>query len=432
MVSGPRYAFAVMKFTRRRLIQGLGGLSAVAWHIKGTAEAASEYDPAAMPASSPALIALPDKRNFIFEGTDLNAAYTHPVGNFTRAALETYLNSRQRDAGRNWPVQNSRDDAVALFSGLINAAPADVAVVPSTLEGENLIGASLGLGPGKGVVTDAFHYDASLVRYSELQKKGMPLIVVRNTGNRIDYSELEAAISPETRLVAISWVSSATGYRHDLKRVCDIAHRKGALVYADIIQGVGAVPLDVKECGVDFCCAGSYKWLMGEFGVAFLYVRPDRLRDLKRVQLGWRGITAYTHHFLPFDSPGPIAGDYVLGTDTARLFEVSTPDWSGLAAMTGALGYLQKLGVSRIARYREPMLDRLQSELPKYGFAALTPADHRGPYVWFWKKGMGEQYYQALKKAKIHVTLTRNRIRISPSVYNDMADVERLMRVLAA
>lgn len=417
-----------MKSTRRGLIKLAAALPTLALR-SGRAIAASRGDPAMEPATSP--FALPDKANFPFAGTGLNAAYTHPVGNFTRKALEVYLDSRQRDAARNWPAQNSRDEAVALFAGLINAAPAEVAVVPSTLEGENLIGASLGLGPGKGVVTDAFHYDASLVRYSELHKQGMPLTVVRNRGNRIDHADLEAAISPETKLVAVSWVGSATGYRHDLKRVCDIAHRQGALVYADIIQGVGAVPLDVKDSGVDFCCAGSYKWLMGEFGVAFLYVRPDRLRELKRVQLGWRAITAYTPHFLPFDPPGPIVGNYQLGSDTAQIFEVSTPDWAGLAAMTGSLKYLKTLGVATIARYREPMLDRLQRELPRYGFTALTPDDHRGPYVVFSKEGLGRKYIGALKDANIHVTLGENRIRISPSVYNDMPDVEKIIRVLA-
>ena len=420
-----------MNFNRRRLIQGVGTLSALALRAGVPAQAAAVDDSGARPPASAGPIALPDKTNFEFTGTGLNAAYTHPVGNWTRAALEAYLDSRQRDARRNWPAQNARDEAVALYSRLINAAATDVAVVPSTLEGENLIAASLGLGPGEGVVTDAFHYDASLVMYSELHKRGMPLVVVPNRGNRIDYSELEAAISPQTRLVAVSWVSSATGYKHDLKRVCDIAHRKGALVYADIIQGVGAIPLDVRDCGVDFCCSGCYKWLMGEFGVAFLYVRPDRLRELKRVQLGWRGITAYTPHFLPFDSPGPIAGDYALGADTARVFEVSTPDWSGLAAMTGALRYLERLGIPSIARYREPMLDLLQDELPKYGFAALTPPDHRGPSVVFSKEGIGPKYAAALTRAKIYVTLTTNRIRISPSVYNDPGDVERLIRILA-
>jgi selenocysteine lyase/cysteine desulfurase len=60
-------------------------------------------------------------------------------------------------------------------------------------------------------------------------------------------------------LVGVSLVSSDTGYTHDLKTVCEIAHRKGALVYADIIQAVGAIPVDVKATGVDFCCAGTYK-----------------------------------------------------------------------------------------------------------------------------------------------------------------------------
>lgn len=421
-----------MNFNRRRLIQGVGTLAALTSRAGAPVRADSVHNSISRPMASPGPIALPDKGNFEFEGIGLNAAYTHPVGNWTRAALESYLDSRQRDARRNWPVQNARDEAVALFSGLINAAPADVAVVPSTLEGENLVAASLGLGPGKGVVTDAFHYDASLVMYSELHKRGMPFAVVPNRGSRIDYAELEAAISPQTKLVAISWVSSATGYKHDLKRVCDIAHRKGALVYADIIQGVGAIPLDVKEAGVDFCCSGCYKWLMGEFGVAFLYVRPDRLREMQRVQLGWRGITAYTPHFLPFDSPGPIAGDYALGSDTARVFEVSTPDWSGLAAMTGALKYLHRLGVARIARHRGPMLDLMQKELPKYGFAALTPPGHVGPSVVFSKEGIGPKHAAALAQAKIYVTLTKNRIRISPSVYNDAGDVEKLIRILAA
>jgi selenocysteine lyase/cysteine desulfurase len=102
-------------------------------------------------------VSLPDKANFAFEGVHLNAAYTHPVGARTRDATESYIRSRMVEADRNWPRQNSRDEAVALFARLINAQPTEVAVVPSTLEGENLIATSLGLGPGAGVVTDPFH-----------------------------------------------------------------------------------------------------------------------------------------------------------------------------------------------------------------------------------------------------------------------------------
>jgi selenocysteine lyase/cysteine desulfurase len=288
---------------------------------------------------------------------------------------------------RNWPRQNSRDEAVSLFAQLVNAQPSEVAVVPSTLEGENLIATSLGLGPAAGVVTDPFHYDASLVMYGELQKRGMPLALVAPHGNRIDYSDLEAAITADTRLVAVSLVSSDTGYTHDLKTVCDIAHRKGALVYADIIQAVGAMPVDVRASGVDFCCAGTYKWLMGEFGMAFMYVRADRLQRLKRVQLGWRGIKSRTTHCLPYDPPGPLIGDWELGTDTASIFEVSTPSWSALATIVGSLNYINDLGVDAIRRHSDPMLKRPQEELPKHGFARLTPPEFQGSYVVFSSEG---------------------------------------------
>jgi kynureninase len=303
-----------MALTRRQVLQCASGLPIAA------AATAFAADPAHSPATSQrrGSISLPDKANFPFEGTYLNAAYTHPVGKRTRDATEHYIQSRILEVDRNWPLQNSRDEAVSLFAQLINAQPNEVAVVPSTLEGENLLAASLGLAPGAGVVTDAFHYDASLVMYGELHKRGMPLTVIAPRGHGIDYSDLDAAITNETRLVAVSLVSSDTGYSHDLRTVCEIAHRRGALVYADIIQAVGAIPVDVKASGVDFCCAGTYKWLMGEFGMAFLYVRADRLPELKRVQIGWRGIKAYTRHLLPFDPAGPVGGDWELGSDTAN------------------------------------------------------------------------------------------------------------------
>lgn len=426
-----------MNVTRRDVIRTLSGLPVAAAAADGTpstplSEAASRGSLVEGSRAGSRAIALPDKASFSFEGTHLNAAYTHPLGTHARAALSRYMDSHGREVGRAWPHDNPRDQAVGLFAELIGAQPSDVAVVPSTLEGENLIAASLGLGPSAGVVTDPFHYDASLLLYGELHKRGMPLTVVAPRGDRIDYADLEAAITPHTRLVAISLVASNTGYLHDLKKVCEAAHGRGALVYADIIQAVGALPFDVKASGVDFCCAGTYKWLMGEFGTAFLYVRPDRLRELKRIQVGWRQIINYKPHFAPLDSPDPLAGDYELGTTTARLFEVSTPNWSGLATVAGALNYIRNIGVERIAQHRAPLLRRLQDELPQHGFAPLTPADSHGAHLVYGKKGAGQRYQHALRDEKIFVTLYEHRVRISVSVYNDMDDIEKLIRVLTA
>jgi selenocysteine lyase/cysteine desulfurase len=383
----------------------------------------------APPAATSTVPTLPDKKSFTFSGTFLNAAYTHPLGVQGYDAAAAFIASRRYDPFQPWPRTNPRNAAVKAFAGLINAEPTEVAVVPSTMGGENMLCAALGLGPNAGVVTDAFHYGASLAMYGELQHHGVPVAVVAPRDNRIDLHDLDAHIQKGTRLVAVSLVASATGYQHDLKALCDVAHAKGALVYADIVQAAGAVPIDVKQSGVDFACCGTYKWLMGEFGVAFLYVRPDRLDQLQRMQFGWRSIRGETHHTLPFDSPGPAIGDWSLGTDTASHFEVGSPDWSALAAATASIAYIRELGVENIQRYRQPMIDRLQLELPKLGFAPLTPTP-TSPIVAYAYKGAAAKFAPAMDKAKIRVTLSENSMRVSPSVYNDMDDIDRLLAAL--
>jgi selenocysteine lyase/cysteine desulfurase len=375
-------------------------------------------------------VTLPDKANFPLDHVYLNAAYTHPLGRHAHRAGETFLRSRMIDPDRAWPVKNARDRAVAGFARLINADPENIAVVPSTMEGENLIIEAFGLDRTRGVVTDAYHY--SLPLYGELQKRGVPVSIVSPRDNRIDLDDLDRLIDSVTRLVSVSAVSSDSGFTHDLKSLCEIAHRKGAWVYADIIQAAGAVSLDVKATGVDFCCAGTYKWMMGEFGVAFLYVRPDRLADLARVQVGWRQYTSYISHIFPFDPPGPVGVDYTLGSSTAARFEVSTPNWQGLAVAEESLAYLHRIGVDHIVRHRAPMLERLRSELESLGLQALTPADGAAPFVVFDCEGAAERFGPALMAARIKVQLYRNRIRISPSVYNDMGDIDRLLRVMAS
>lgn len=407
-----------MPASRREILKGL---------LSGPLYAsAARALPLAMPTS------LPDKKSF--PGTSnityLNAAFTHPLGVQGYNAAETFLQSRVHEPTVSWPRTNPRNAAVAAFAGLINADPADVAVVPSTMGGENMLVAALGIGPHDGVVTDAFHYDASLAMYGELQNRGIPVAVVKPRDNRIDLHDLDALLTKNIRLVAVSLVGSLTGHQHDLKALCDVAHAKNVLVYADIVQAAGAIPIDVKQSGVDFACCGTYKWLMGEFGVAFLYVRPDRLDDLHRMQWGWRSFRSESHHILPFDAPGPAIGDWQLGASAASHFEVGSPDWSALAASIASIAYIRSLTVEAIQRYRQPMIDRLQADVPKLGFLPLTPAPTPGPNVAFAYKGAATKFTSVLDQAKIKITVSENHIRISPSVYNDMEDIERLLHAL--
>ena len=210
-----------MTLSRRDLIAGAAALPAAAQ------AAASQATP------SP-------QTDFPFNGVYLDAAFTHPVGLFAEQAAISYAKARALDPQAVGPRGNARRAAVARFAKLINAAPEDIAVVPSTLEGENLVNAALGVGPGAGVTTDALHYDGSLLLYGELARHGTPVAVAKPVGGRIDLSAMKALIGPKTRLVALSLVSSTTGFEHDLAELCAIAHARGALVYADSIQAAGA------------------------------------------------------------------------------------------------------------------------------------------------------------------------------------------------
>jgi selenocysteine lyase/cysteine desulfurase len=300
------------------------------------------------------------------------------------------------------------------------------------MDAENLVNACLGIGAGAGVVTDAVHYDGSLVLYAELQRKGAPLAVVRPRGGRIDLADVRAALTRDTRLIAVSQVSSSTGFEHDLAELCALAHSHGVLVYADIIQAAGALPIDVRASEVDFAACGTYKWLMGDFGTAFLYVRPEILGKIKRVEVGWRQVKDQESHVLPFESPGPAVGPYRLATGAAGIFEVSTPAWGALATVAASLAYIEQIGVAALLRHRQPLLDQLQARLPALGFESLTPAGSRSPLVAFAYRNAEKRFASRLKSANIKISIYEHRIRVSPSIYNTAGDIDHLIEVLSA
>lgn len=383
-------------------------------------------------AAVPTAIAVPGREaaDFAFQGVYLDAAFTHPLGRFAADAAAAYVAARRRDPQAIGPRANPRGEAVSRFARLINADPADIAVVPSTLDGENLVNLALGVGPAAGVVTDGLHYDGSLALYAELARRGVPVAVARPRGGAVDLADLRALIRPETRLIAVSLVSSTTGFEHDLAELCAIAHARGVLVYADIIQAAGAVPVDVKASGVDFACCGTYKWLMGDFGTAFLYVRPDVLDRLKRVEVGWRQVRRQESHVLPYEQPGPELPPVELAGGAPGLFEVSTPSWGALAVAAASVQHLLNLSVEAIVRHRQPLIDELQDALPPLGFAPLTPRGAGGPVLAFAARNAAARFDAQLAAAGVKISTYEHRIRVAPSIYNSPSDIGRLVRAL--
>ena len=265
--------------------------------------------PAALPAKAKAataqLTALPART--AFATTDiayLDNGSQHPVSLGAKAAIDAYFAKRMLDpAAMGYKLDD--DGLRAKFARLINADPDEISFVQSTTAGEQAVIRALDLPDAGGhVVTETLHFFGSFALYEDLSRRGVDVSWVRAVNGRIRLEDIKAAIHKGTKLVALSQVSTVNGFEHDLKAICDHAHAHGALVYADIIHAAGCVPLDVRASGVDFAACASYKWLMGDFGLGFLYVRKDLLPRLTRRNWGYYGISNFATHVYPLDAPG--------------------------------------------------------------------------------------------------------------------------------
>ena len=403
-----------MSLTRRELLTGTAQLAAAA-------------------AFPPAGGALPARRDFAIPAGHvyLNSAFIHPIPSAAANAATRYIESRTFSRER-WSGDDLAVKVRAQFASLINARAAEISLVESTSRGENLVVNGLGLTANAGnVVTDALHFEGSLILYGELQKRGLEVRLVRPHEWRIDLADMERAIDRKTRLVAVSLVSWYNGFQHDLRRVCELAHASGAHVYADIVQAAGNTPIDVRASGVDFCACSSFKWLMGDFGLGFLYVREDLLDAvIHRTEYGYQQADT-AMHYLPSDPPSDAPVTWTMHADARAHFQVGTYGQGALNALTESLAYLDRVGVDRIHAHRQPLLQRLHEALPLLGFTSITPPETTSAIAAFTAPSAEKRFAARLKQANVSVTLSGERLRISPSLFNDIQDVDRLLAALS-
>jgi selenocysteine lyase/cysteine desulfurase len=424
-----------MNLNRRDLLVGFGGLAASAG---GAAPRAAAPQAEAPQSEAPA--GFPRKADFTIEEgyTYINAAYTHPIPKVSLEAVRQAADRRAtlRSGGRR-ESESQRPDPKALFAELIGAKASQIAYVPSTSAGENLVVQSLGLHQrfDGNVVSDGLHFEGALMHLLELKKRGLDVRIVKPTADfRIDMKDLENAVDRHTRLIEVSSVAMYNGFQHDLKAVADLAHAHGALVYADIIHSAGAGPFDIRASGVDFAACSSFKWLMGDFGMGFLYAREEVLDKLERPVIGYYeadDLEAFYPPNLPGGEYQPVAYKFDRGTHS--LFEPGTlGGGSNVALIAASLNYLKTLGLANIQAHRAPLLRKLQQEVPRFGFTAVTPAESTGGNVTFAKKGVYEtDLPKRLASMKINIRFSRHWIRLSPSVYNDMSDIDRFLEALS-
>jgi len=403
-----------MSVDRRQFLMSAAALAAVPRPILARGRAEASGLPASVRADFPIASAQ----------TYLNSAAIHPMSVPASRALEEHIAFRLKGPGEGRADfgEEQQHDLKRRFAQLIGAKPDEIAFVQNTSDGENIVVMGMDL-PRRGgnVVLDELHFETSLYMYKSLEAKGVELRIVKHRNWAIDIEDMARAIDRSTRLVSMALVSNVNGYLHDARAISDLAHAHGAYVFADMVQAAGAVPIDVRAMGIDFGSTATYKWLMGERGFGFLYVRDDLQNTVvPTTRYGHRQIANFDRVGITWE-PLPGAARYETGT---------IPNALALCSHT-SLAYIERLGLANIRAHARQLTDRLQAELPAKGYPSVTPKGNDTPIVAFELKDAAATAAK-LKQANIAATIIapERRLRLAVSVFNNQEDIDRLLNVL--
>ncbi len=358
-------------------------------------------------------------------------ASSHPVSVRTSAALHRYVDWVTHNVGDPWwpDWAPPRDEARRLFARLIHADPAEIAFARSTVEAEsNLLNGLADHLAGGNVVTNDLAFSACLCNYKVREATGLEVRIVRNRDWRIDMDAMAAAIDADTRLVSVALVSNVNGLLADVAALSELAHARGAFLYADIMQAAGAVPIDVGAMGIDMAACSTFKWLMGVKGFGFLYVRRDLQHTVVKASQPSGSVRLNYPPWTDGDDGRPEVS--VSTRDDATAWEVSYASYEGLIAAQQSLRYILDLGVENIRGHVRGLTDRLQEELPARGYRPITPRGNESPILAFAVPDP-KAAVERTREAGVHVAMRfGDKLRLSPSVYNNQDDVTRLIEAL--
>jgi selenocysteine lyase/cysteine desulfurase len=240
---------------------------------------------------------------------------------------------------------------------------------------------------------------------------------------RLDLDRLDAACDERTRIVSISWVGYATGYRHDLASVAEIAHRHGALLFVDAIQGLGAFPLDVSRTPIDFLAADGHKWQLGPEGAGVLFVRHEHLDRLRPWGVGWNSV-AHSHDFTHIE---------LNFKPSAERFEGGSQNMPGMLGLGASLALLERLGVGKIASQILDVTDLAVRRLEEAGARVVShrEGEHRSGIVALEFPGASPQAVrQHCLQRGVVLSCRGGRLRISPHAYNTAEEIEQAVEVM--
>ncbi len=300
----------------------------------------------------------------------------------------------------------------------------EVAFVENTSSGLSLVAEGLDWREGDNVVGAAFEFPSNVYPWMSLADRGVEYRRAAERDGRIDPEELLSLIDDRTRMLALSWVQYASGFRSDLERLGRACRERDVLFVVDVIQGLGALALDVERDLVDVAVASAHKWLLGPEGIGLLYVSDRVVERLRPARSGWRSMRD------PFQWT-----DYDLTWgDGAKRFESGSLNVYGIVALGGSLEILLEAGAGTIEPWVLGLTERAARGLADLGFAVVSsraPGETSGIVTAVPPEGHGAtDLVKRLNEQDVILAARAGRVRIAPHLYNTEEEVDRCLEVL--
>src|SRR2546426_6891464 len=357
----------------------------------------------------------------------LNNASIGPIPERTRRALDAFTAKRTAPHllpdGELRAVLQAAREAIA---GLLNAAPSEVALATNTSHGLNLAARALPLKPGDMVLVSDREFPANVYPWLLLQKQGIEveLAPCGAEGWPDEDYLVERLHDPRVRVLAVSFVQFANGYRADLDRLGVACRANGTFLVVDGIQGVGNSVLDVRETPVDVLACGGQKWLLSPWGSGFVYVRRELISVLEPAVAGWMAFEG-TDDFSRLTEYNPTF------RSDARRFEMVTPPLPGFYRMNTSVRLLLELGIRDIVEHTRSLHEPIFRWADETGVRVVSPRAeaHRSAIVCLAPAHPVEAYH-ALKRAHVVCSLREGAIRLAPHCYNTVEEMERVLDVM--
>ena len=370
-------------------------------------------------ASAPGLFDVPDGVTY------LNCAYLPPLPRPVREAGKRAIDGHAPWAttARDFfePGEPLRARVGALFGGDADG----VAFVPSVSYGIGVAARNLPVGPGRTVVVVDEEFPSDIYPFrARLTAEGGEFVVVPRPRDDTWTAAIVAAIDERTAVVVAPQVHWTDGRSVDLVEVGRAARAVGAALVIDVSQSLGAAPIDVTAIKPDFLVSVGYKWEMGPYSFGYLWAAEHR-RQGAPIEHTWIGRKGSDDFNRLIDYTDEVR-------EGGRRYDVG--EWSNFTLLpmaSAAVDLLTAWGPQRVGAALAPLTTRVEEGARRLGFEPVAAA-HRLPHLIGFRFPMGEPpgLREALASAGVYVSLRANAVRVSPHLYNTVADVDRLLDVL--